>query len=73
MLLVSDAVTIFVKGLAELNIVEELEPVQLQCRKRATWSQGRKIIEFIKAVRKTGKKYKYRMHTKKAFKFLAFR
>lgn len=50
MLLISDAVSIFVKGLTELNIVEELEPPQLQCRRNKVWNQGRKIREFLREV-----------------------
>lgn len=52
MLLISDAVGLFVKGLAELNIIEELEPMQMQCRKAKTWPFGSRIITFLKEASK---------------------
>lgn len=52
MVLLSDAVWIFVKGLAELEIVEELNPPEIACRRNRPWQQGRRILEFIKAVSK---------------------
>uniref|UniRef100_A0A0K8V3R8 Glutamate receptor 1 n=1 Tax=Bactrocera latifrons TaxID=174628 RepID=A0A0K8V3R8_BACLA len=49
MILANDAVSMFVKGLAELGIVEELNPPKLECRKNRAWTHGRRIIEFLKA------------------------
>lgn len=50
MILANDAVSMFVKGLAELDIVEELNPPKLECRKNRAWTHGKRIIEFLKAV-----------------------
>nr|QKN21291.1 glutamate receptor ionotropic kainate 2 [Bactrocera dorsalis] len=49
MILANDAVSMFVKGLAELGIAEELNPPKLECRKNRAWTHGRRIIEFLKA------------------------
>ncbi|XP_055903176.1 glutamate receptor ionotropic, kainate 2 [Eupeodes corollae] len=48
MLLISDAVWVFAKGLAELGIAEEINLPKVECRKNKPWPFGRRIIEFIK-------------------------
>lgn len=50
MILLNDAVWIFAKGLADLNIIDELEPPNLVCAMTETWRFGKRIYEFIKAV-----------------------
>ncbi|XP_053961746.1 glutamate receptor ionotropic, kainate 2 [Anastrepha ludens] len=49
MILANDAVAMFAKGLAELDIVEKLSPPKLECRKNRAWPHGKRIIEFLKA------------------------
>lgn len=51
MILINDAIWTFVKGLADLGIVEEISPPKIECRRNRPWQYGRKIIEFIKAVK----------------------
>lgn len=51
MVLISDAVALFVKSLAELQIAEELNPSDTACQSNQAWLQGRRITEFMKAVR----------------------
>lgn len=51
MILLNDAVWLFSKGLTELGIFEELTAPDLECRRKKPWPFGKRIIEFIKAVR----------------------
>ncbi|KAL9925587.1 glutamate receptor ionotropic, kainate 2 isoform X1 [Glossina fuscipes] len=49
MILLNDAIWIFVKGLAELLQEEELQLPKVECRRNRSWPMGRRIIEFMKA------------------------
>lgn len=51
MILLNDAIWIFVKGLAELLQEEELQVPKVECRRNRSWPMGRRIIEFMKAVK----------------------
>jgi len=50
MILLNDAVWLFSKGLTELGIIEELKAPEIECKRKRAWPQGRRIIEFMKAV-----------------------
>lgn len=50
MVLVNDAVWTLAKGLKHLDLFEEIELPQVQCKKGVPWPFGKRIVEQIKAV-----------------------